>query len=337
MEILRADGHKIFWVTREKDVTTKLLKAHNLSYKVLTKARRGFANMIGELIQHDVKVWLEAVRNNIDLMLGTSVSITHAGLFCKAKSWIFEEDDAQQAKLMTHLSYPFASQIITPDFLAWENHGKKHIVHPSYHEFAYLHPNHFKADKTILKDIGVKENEPYFLLRFVSLGASHDFKTKGLSLAVKRKILNRLLRHGKVFIASEGDLPQEFKPYQISVSPHRIHDLLAFCKLYIGDSQTMAIESAVLGVPSIRCNTFVGKLSIFEELDNKYGLTFGFLPHQSDSLLDKLEQLLDSKNLKEEWQAKQFVLLKDKIDLTEWLVELINGHFKKIPKHKGIV
>jgi predicted glycosyltransferase len=30
--------------------------------------------------------------------------------------------------------------------------------------------------------------------------------------------------------------------------------------LYIGDSQTMAAEAAVLGIPSIRFNSFVGKL-----------------------------------------------------------------------------
>ena len=143
MRRLKKSGHKVYWVTRDKDITVQLLKEYDLTFKILTKARKGVLGLLWEMILHDIKVWREAVRHDIDLMIGTSVSITHAGLFCRAKSWVFEEDDAKQAKLMTYLSYPFASKIITPDFLAHENHGKKHVTYNSYHELAYLHPDHY--------------------------------------------------------------------------------------------------------------------------------------------------------------------------------------------------
>lgn len=327
MKQLEHEGHKIFWVTRDKDITVQLLKEYKLPYKILTKAQKGLVKLFWELLVHDYKVWLEARKNNIDLMVGTSVSITHAGLFCKAKSWVFEEDDADQAKLMTYLSYPFASKIITPDFLAHEDHGKKHIVYPSYHEFAYLHPNNYRPNPVILKELNLAEGDRYSIIRFVSLNASHDFSAQGLTLDFKKVLLKKLLSHGKVFITSEGDLDKEFKPYQLKIAPDRIHDLLAYSSLCIGDSQTMAIEAAVLGVPSLRCNSFVGQLGLLKELDHKYEMTYGFLPDQTDELMDQIEELLALENLRTIWQEKLKKLLEDKIDTTQWLVSYIKEQF----------
>jgi predicted glycosyltransferase len=325
MKILEERGHTIIWVTRDKDITVQLLQEYKLPFKVLTKAKKGLWNMFWELVIHDYKVWYEAIKNDVDLMLGTSVSITHAALFCKAKSWVFEEDDAKQAKLMTYLSYPFASKIITPDFLAHEKHGKKHITYPSYHELAYLHPNNYQPNPDILDELGLKVGENYFIMRFVSLNASHDFGVQGLSLENKKVLLHKLLQHGKVFITSEAELDEEFEPYRLRMAPHRMHDLLAYSTLCIGDSQTMAIEAAVLGVPALRCNSFVGELSLLKELDDKYGLTFGFLPNEGDALLAKIDTLLAEPKLKELWQEKLKIFLDDKIDMTEWLIEYIES------------
>ena len=43
--------------------------------------------------------------------------------------------------------------------------------------------------------------------------------------------------------------------------------------MFIGDSQTMTSEAAVLGVPSLRCNSFAGRISYINEQEFKYGLT----------------------------------------------------------------
>jgi predicted glycosyltransferase len=45
--------------------------------------------------------------------------------------------------------------------------------------------------------------------------------------------------------------------------------------MYIGDSQTMTAEAAVLGTPAIRFNDFVGELSYLEELEYTFDLTYG--------------------------------------------------------------
>lgn len=50
---------------------------------------------------------------------------------------------------------------------------------------------------------------------------------------------------------------------------------VAFASLYIGDSQTMAAEAGVLGVPFVRFNDFVGRIRYLRELEDKYRLGFG--------------------------------------------------------------
>lgn len=54
-----------------------------------------------------------------------------------------------------------------------------------------------------------------------------------------------------------------------------MHHVMAFASLYIGDSQTMAAEAGVLGVPFVRFNDFVGSIGYLRELEDKYELGYG--------------------------------------------------------------
>ena len=54
-----------------------------------------------------------------------------------------------------------------------------------------------------------------------------------------------------------------------------MHHVMAFASLYIGDSQTMAAEAGVLGVPFVRFNDFVGRIGYLRELEDVYELGYG--------------------------------------------------------------
>ena len=64
-----------------------------------------------------------------------------------------------------------------------------------------------------------------------------------------------------------------------------MHHVMAFASLYIGDSQTMAAEAGVLGVPFVRFNDFVGRIGYLRELEDTYELGYGIhaTPLASDS------------------------------------------------------
>jgi len=87
----------------------------------------------------------------------------------------------------------------------------------------------------------------------------------------------------------------------------------------------MTIEAAVLGIPTIRCNDFVGKCPVIEDLEKKYGLTYGFKPKDTNKMLKKIRELLKDKKIKDKWEKKRSILLKDKIDLTKWMVDFIEN------------
>ena len=58
----------------------------------------------------------------------------------------------------------------------------------------------------------------------------------------------------------------------MKINPIDMHHFMAFSSIIIGDSQTMSAESAVLGVPFIRYNDFVGKLKLLSYLEEIYNL-----------------------------------------------------------------
>ena len=89
-----------------------------------------------------------------------------------------------------------------------------------------------------------------FVVRFVAMVAVHDTNEAGLDLDAKRRLIAELSERGRVLVTSEDDLPPDLEPHRLRIPAHRMHDALAFARLYVGDSQTMAAEAAILGTPS---------------------------------------------------------------------------------------
>jgi len=101
-----------------------------------------------------------------------------------------------------------------------------------------------------------------------------------------------------------------------------MHHVLYFAKMLVSDSQTMTIEAAILGVPSVRYNSLVGRISSMQELEYKYDLSYGFTPGHEEDMLKKLQYLLNKKNLQEECNRNREKLLKDKEDMTKIICDL---------------
>lgn len=330
---LEKRGHEVFWAARPRDIIGILLNRYGFNYKMLTTAKPGYINMAKELIERDYKIYKLVKNFRPTIMLGTSVCIAHVSKVTNAKSVVFSENDANADRIFSTFSYPFADTICTPDCLK-DNLGRKHMKYPSYQELAYLHPNRFKPNSGILKKLGVNESDKYFILRFVSFRASHDIGQSGISLSTCKKLIDKLSKHGKVFITSEVKLPPEFDRYEISIPPHEFHDALSYVTMCIGDSSTVVEEAAVLGAPAIYCSSLAGKFSILHELQYKYNLIYQFLPKDEDRMLHEVEKLLNKPNLREEWQGKRKRMLKDKIDLTEWMIDFVENYPKSFTEYK---
>jgi len=190
---------------------------------------------------------------------------------------------------------------------------------------AYLHPKNFTPEKNIVEKY-FHSDSPYFIIRFAKLTAHHDSGIKGIDNSLALQIIDKLKPYGRVYITSERELDPEFEQYRIHINPLDMHHVMAFSELYIGDSQTMAAEAGVLGVPFIRYNGFVGRIGYLRELEDVYHLGYGIKPDNSEFLLSTLDSLLRMPNRAEIFQQKRQQMLSEKIDYSKFLTWFIEDY-----------
>lgn len=323
IDILNKHGHNVHVFAKNQLSIITLLDKKGISYISAGEKRDNLLGKAFSQIKYDLHCLNIVLKFRIDIMVG-SIAVAHVSKITGIPSILFDDDDDEVEPLMVKYAHPFFSMIVSPSSLYGHRGRKDTIYYSGYHELAYLHPNRFVPDNTVLDEIGIQEGEPYFILRFNAFKAHHDVGVEGLSIENKRKLIKILSRKGKVFITTERNIDEEFKKYQLKIAPEKIHSFIYYATMLIGDSQTMTSEAAVLGTPAIRCNTFVGRISYLEEEEHKYGLTYGFLPSQADDMFGKIEDLMAMPDLKEEWRKRRLKMLADKIDVTAfftWFIE----------------
>jgi predicted glycosyltransferase len=212
--------------------------------------------------------------------------------------------------------------------------------------FNFLHPNHFTPDPKIVEAYGIDTSKPYFVIRFASLNAHHDSGIKGINTEIAERLVRILEPFGTIYITSERPLEPQFEKYRIKINPLDMHHVMAFASLYIGDSQTMAAEAGVLGVPFVRFNDFVGRIGYLRELEDVYELGYGIhaTPLASDSpiyrndgsaqpsgveeLYKRVEQLVAmlSDQRRKLWSERRKQMLSDKVDCAKFLTWFIENY-----------
>jgi len=323
---LSSKGHKILVTVKDIPAAKILLDLYGIPYLEIGKKSDSIKGKFVNQLKYDWRLLHLVRKNKIDLMIGTSITIAHVSRLCQADSIVFDDDDDEVQPLMTKLGHPFADLVLSPDALKNKRKKKETIYYAGYHELAYLHPKRFSPDDDVIKEAGIKDSEKYFVLRFNSFKAHHDIGVHGLSIENKRKLVNMLSEHGKVFITTEREIDPEFEKYKISIPAHKIHSFLSYSTMFLGDSQTMTSEAAVLGIPSIRSNSFVGRISYLEEEEHKYGLTFGYKINSTNKMFTKIEELLSMPELLKVWQSKRDKMLSEKIDVTAFMVWFVENY-----------
>ena len=312
ISLMEKNGHEFLITARDKEVTFNLLDAYKIPYKSRGKGGKGFLGKIIYLFKGNFIIYKAAKIFKPDLFL------SFASPYAAQISVIFRRphialDDTEHSIIEQTLYIPFSSVIITPHSFK-KYLGQKHIKINSYFELCYLHPNVYTPKKTILSELNLVENE-YVILRFVSWNAAHDFGQSGLSVKLKKKIIEKISSRFKVIISSEFKLPAELNEYSLKTNPTNLHDLLYYSRLCISEGATTASECSVLGTPNIYVNSI--KVGYLEEQIKIYGLGYSIL--EEEKLLLTIEELLTTPDIKEYWQEKRIKMLTEKIDFTHFL------------------
>ncbi|OJV33067.1 MAG: hypothetical protein BGO29_14590 [Bacteroidales bacterium 36-12] len=322
---LQDNGHNILLLIKTKDVLEKLANQDGFPYiNIQPKVRKN--NTLSILLASFIRTWkiFKIVKlHKIDMLIGTDSSIAQVGYLTRKYAITTLEDDYDVIKKLANLTYPYTQTILVPDVCKVEKWEFKKVGYNGYMKLAYLHPNRFTPNED-LKNISI-QSDKYCLIRLAQLTAHHDAGIRGLDVDLVKKLIKKIENKGyQVFISTEGEIAPELSVYQLKVNYNQIHHVLAFASLLISDSQSMSVEAAMLGVPSIRFSDFAGRISVLEELEKKYQLTFGIAVANVELLLNTIDQLCAIKDIKEVFNERRMMMLKDKIDVTAfftWFIE----------------
>ena len=317
---LEAQGHSILFSALDREMILTLLDRYGFPYEVTFKRRKSRWSFLIELPLRGLATYRIARRFRADLFvsIGSVMMSVPACLMGKPSIALTDTEHATEQHL---LFKPFASVIATPSAFR-KDMGPKQRRYPGYHELAYLHPDEFTPDPAELEPLGLTPESVYFIVRFVAWKATHDIGQHGFTLEKKRELLRELAAHGRILLSVEDEVDPEFAPYVVQFAPEKIHHLLAYASLYIGEGATMATESAVLGTPAIYVSTL--EMGNFLDLQNEYGLLYWCT--DGETALSRLHEILALPDPRQEWQPRRAHMLSEKIDVTPWLVDLCNEY-----------
>ncbi|MDP4240594.1 MAG: DUF354 domain-containing protein [Bacteroidota bacterium] len=320
-------GYQVFILIKRKDVLEDLLKNANFPYyNILEKSRSNTKfGLLVAMIKKGIRLFLFCVRYKPNILTGTSVENSFVGWILHIPVINVNEDDAAVVPYYAKLSYPLANVILNPEVCNSGKWDAKAIKYKSYHELAYLHPHHFTPNRKKVDQYFSSEN-PYFIIRFAKLTAHHDKGICGINAEIAQKIIDILKPHGNVYITSERELETQFEQYRIHINPLDIHHVMALAEIYIGDSQTMAAESGVLGVPFVRFNDFVGRIGYLRELEDVYKLGYGIRTKDVERLYSTISGLIEMPDRSAIFRDRRNKMLSEKIDYAQFLTWFIENY-----------
>lgn len=342
IENWKKDAHEVFVLIKTKDILEDLLIKSGIPYyNINERVHRGSKlGMLWDTIIRDWRVLCFCLKHKIDILTGSTVEIAHVGWFLRKPAICAGEDDAATIPLFVRTIKPFLQVRLSPVTCRCGSLEKKTVHYAGFMKLAYLHPNRFTPNAEALSQYGIGMGKPFFLVRFASLSAHHDTGINGFNTEKAQGLIDLLGKHGEVYITSERELEPQFEKYRLNINPLDIHHVLAFAKLYIGDSQSMAVEAAMLGTPSLRFNDFAGKIGVLEELEHKYELTYGIPSSQPQRLYEKIEELLAMPDLQQVFEDRRQKMLYEKIDVTAFLTWFVENYpdsgevMKKNPEYQ---
>ena len=317
-------GHRFLITTSDKDIACKLLDLYQLPYTNLGSYGKGIIRKILNVPVMDLRMYNAVKRFEPDLFVSFgSIRAAHVSKMLLRPHIALE--DTEHSVLSNWLYRPFTNIILTPACFQ-KDFGKKQIRFAGTTDLLYLHPNRFTPDPKVLEELGLTEKDTFFIVRFISWDANHDIGQTGI--ADREGFVHEMTKYGRVFITSENELPESLKKYQITISPEKIHDLMYYATLFVGESGTMATEAACMGVHAVVVNPEARQgngrytFGVFQ-FYHEYELLWAY--NTEREALQQVGWMLDNgEKLKELGKEKRAQLLCETEDLTAFLVRSVN-------------
>ncbi len=317
MNILHQEGHKIYIIFRGRGKLEKILRYElgKFSITMIGTHKKGFIKKVTSQLLRDYKIIPFIKKNKIDLVVCFGATAAISTWYCH-KPYLAFDDDFEYKIPFYHANW-FSTKHIYPDTITFSN--SKTVTYHGFKELAYLHPKYLKVSAEILKTYSVKPDEYVFIREISNVSLNYkdsntildqlieNIQEKGLTLLISLE--NKELHQ---FYIDKGCVVLEEPVVDI-------YSLMYYSLLTISSGDTVARETALLGIPTIYTggremvvnNDLVKAGSMFELTDVK-----------------KIEELIEliTKEKKQEIQSKVLNLVKNKWDdTTEIILSQINA------------
>ena len=314
-------GHDVQILAIDKDITLYLLNIYGMGYEVYGRHQRDIPGKAFNITACTYKALTIARQFKPDILVAGNPYLAYVSKILRRSHIMLT--DTEHAALSFLLTYPFTDVVCTPSCFKRKINPRKHVSYNGYGELAYLHPNYFKPDPSVLDDLGLSKDDRFIILRFVAWQASHDVGQYGISPAMRMEYVLKLEKYAKVFIVAEEKQKKEFEKYKLKILPEKFHSLLNYAQLYIGEGGSTATEAAILGTPSIHVSSTAKYCGNFEDLHKNYKLIYTFSDDRQ--ALEKAMEILEDPDSKRKWRQRREKMLKEKIDVTAFMTDFIEN------------
>lgn len=316
---LQSLGHDVLVLGRDYGCTVDLLEWYDLPYEVYGACDTTRFSLFRNLPGHYAQILLATRSFDPDLVFGMGAYAAHAGLFSRTRTILLL--DSEPTTVDHLISRPFADTLLTPAAFR-KDLGSNHYVFEGFKETAYLHPETFSPDPTVIENLGVGDGD-YAIVRFNAFGSHHDLNRSGFTPTQRRDLIEHLAEVTTVVVSDEGgDIDLGSLPArEFDLHPAQLHDALAEASLLVADTQTMVTEAAMVGTPAIRSNSFVGEddMGNFLELE-KCGLIHNL--QSFDDVWTTAVDLLTTEGIDDTWQQRRREYLATRVNLTDVIVDV---------------
>lgn len=241
-------NHRVSIIYRERGKLGKILKyeLNDISIQKIGEHKKTFIGKFIYQLLRDFKIFRFIKKNKIDLVAcfgsTSAISTRLSGI-----PYLAFDDDFEYKIPFYHANW-FCTRHIFPDFINFSN-SKTHKYH-GFKELAYLHPNYLKVSGKVLQEFNLLPNT-YVFIREIS-GVSLNYNK---STSVLDKLIHEIKERGFKIVLSLEDksLKEVFIDDCILLEEpvSDIYSLLYNALFTISSGDTVARESAILGVPTI--------------------------------------------------------------------------------------
>ncbi len=319
---LISEGHQIKTLVINQEITAELLNIFDIRYTLIgSSTGKNILHKAWILLRTTLVILFHSLKFKPHFFIGRATPMVAISAFILRKPHLIFED-TEKSTVSLFFCKLFSKLILTPSGFK-SDLGKIHLRVDSYKELFYLNKESFQPNPNVLTNLGLKENEPFVLVRFIAWNASHDFGEKGFSEETKIKLIKDLSSRIKVFISSEEKLPNQLNQYRLNISVDKIHSVLYYASLFISESGTMSTEACLLGTPTVYVATIAKKLGNFIDLKEKYEI-LSFYDNENEGLR-KIYEIVKNQNYKELHKQKLKRFLDNKIDIFSFYFWLITN------------